>query len=326
MWIIIILVLYFVIRIMISSGNKESRNNERDAQNKYIKQNNVSTTTQYTFESCDHSKSIRYIVDNTNKQILISQTSSYMQKIPYSEIIGCEIMTDSEVTGGIGRAVIGGVVAGGVGAIVGSTTAKKHISTYQVIIYRENIYSPQLKIDLITAKTKTDDYDYQKAVQFATSVNSSIKAIISSTSKEQKDVIQPVAQQQIAKANDSSKGSVADELIKLKSLLDAGVLSQSEFDIQKQRVLSPNENTTFELPKVASNNDITYKVILNELSANKIGAIKIIREVTGLGLAEAKELSENLPQTIANNLGLDESESIKGQFEQIGCYVDIERT
>lgn len=159
---------------------------EEDSQN-YIADNGVHIGAEYRYESEYYKNNIswanstayRYIVDDKNSFVHILNKDGTGEAIPFREIIGCEIMTDSEVTGGIGRAIVGGVLAGEAGAVVGAVTAKKHIMSYKIVIYRSNIQTPTNEIVLIKEKKSTKDADYTNAVSFANKVNASIKAIIS---------------------------------------------------------------------------------------------------------------------------------------------------
>jgi len=159
---------------------------EENIQN-YIAENGVHIGAEYRYESeyyknnisWTNSTAYRYIVDDKNRFVHILNKDRTGEAIPFREIIGCEIMTDSEVTGGIGRAIVGGVLAGEAGAVVGAVTAKKHIMSYKIVIYRSNIQTPTNEIVLIKEKKSTKDADYTNAVSFANKVNASIKAIIS---------------------------------------------------------------------------------------------------------------------------------------------------
>ena len=62
---------------------------------------------------------------------------------------------------------------------------------------------------------------------------------------------------------------------------------------------------------------------LTEIGANKIGVIKVVRELTGLGLKEAKELVDNVPKALKENVSKDEAESIKAKLEEAGAKVEI---
>ena len=62
---------------------------------------------------------------------------------------------------------------------------------------------------------------------------------------------------------------------------------------------------------------------LTEIGANKIGVIKVVRELTGLGLKEAKELVDGAPKAIKENVSKDEAEAIKAKLEEAGAKVEI---
>ena len=62
---------------------------------------------------------------------------------------------------------------------------------------------------------------------------------------------------------------------------------------------------------------------LTEIGANKIGVIKVVRELTGLGLKEAKELVDNVPKAVKENVSKDEAEAIKAKLEEAGAKVEI---
>ena len=66
-----------------------------------------------------------------------------------------------------------------------------------------------------------------------------------------------------------------------------------------------------------------FNVILTEIGANKINVIKAVREVTSLGLKEAKDLVEAAPKAIKEGVPKDEAEAIKKKFEEAGAKVEI---
>src|SRR6188472_4024148 len=66
-----------------------------------------------------------------------------------------------------------------------------------------------------------------------------------------------------------------------------------------------------------------FTVTLNELGANKINVIKVVREVTSLGLKEAKDLVESAPKPIKEAIPKEEAEAIKKKFEDVGAKVTI---
>ena len=62
---------------------------------------------------------------------------------------------------------------------------------------------------------------------------------------------------------------------------------------------------------------------LTEVGGNKIAVIKVVREVTGLGLKEAKELVDGAPKAIKENVSKEEAESIKEKVEAAGAKVEL---
>jgi len=66
-----------------------------------------------------------------------------------------------------------------------------------------------------------------------------------------------------------------------------------------------------------------FNVVLTAVGGNKIGVIKAVREVTSLGLKEAKDLVEAAPKAIKEGVNKDEAESIKKKFVEAGATVEI---
>jgi len=66
-----------------------------------------------------------------------------------------------------------------------------------------------------------------------------------------------------------------------------------------------------------------FDVILAEVGPNKINVIKVVREITGLGLKEAKDLVESAPKPIKTGVSKAEAEEIKKKLEEVGAKVEI---
>ncbi|MRJ02309.1 MAG: 50S ribosomal protein L7/L12 [Epsilonproteobacteria bacterium] len=66
-----------------------------------------------------------------------------------------------------------------------------------------------------------------------------------------------------------------------------------------------------------------FDVVLTDAGPKKINTIKVIRQVTGLGLKEAKEAAENTPTTIKEGVSKEEAEELKKKFEEAGAKVEI---
>ncbi len=73
----------------------------------------------------------------------------------------------------------------------------------------------------------------------------------------------------------------------------------------------------------AAEEQTEFDVVLTEFGDKKINVIKAVRAVTELGLREAKEFVESVPQTVKEGLGKEEAETIKSQLEEAGAVVEL---
>ena len=66
-----------------------------------------------------------------------------------------------------------------------------------------------------------------------------------------------------------------------------------------------------------------FDVVLVNAGAKKLGVVKVVKEITGLGLKEAKELVDGAPKTIKEAVAKEEAEKIKAQLEEAGAEVEL---
>ena len=66
-----------------------------------------------------------------------------------------------------------------------------------------------------------------------------------------------------------------------------------------------------------------FDVVLADAGASKLGVIKVVREITGLGLKEAKELVDGAPKTLKEAVAKDEAEAMKAKLEEAGAKVEL---
>lgn len=76
-------------------------------------------------------------------------------------------------------------------------------------------------------------------------------------------------------------------------------------------------------PAAAAEEKTDFDVILSDVGANKIAVIKVVREITGLGLKEAKELVDNAPKALKEGVSKEEADSIKEKIEAAGAKVEL---
>ena len=67
----------------------------------------------------------------------------------------------------------------------------------------------------------------------------------------------------------------------------------------------------------------SFNVVLKETGANKIAVIKVVRDATGLGLKEAKDLVDGAPKTVKEGASKEEAEELKAKFEEAGAVVEL---
>ena len=68
----------------------------------------------------------------------------------------------------------------------------------------------------------------------------------------------------------------------------------------------------------------SFNVVLTEAGDQKIKVIKVVRDATGLGLKEAKEIVDGAPKTIKENVSKDEAEELKAKFSEVGAVIDLQ--
>jgi len=76
-------------------------------------------------------------------------------------------------------------------------------------------------------------------------------------------------------------------------------------------------------PAAAEEEQTEFEVVLTEVGAKKINVIKVVRQVTSLGLKEAKELVDGAPKTVREGMTKEEAEEVKKKFEAEGAKVEL---
>ena len=68
----------------------------------------------------------------------------------------------------------------------------------------------------------------------------------------------------------------------------------------------------------------SFDVVLKDAGDQKIKVIKVVRDATGLGLKEAKDLVDGAPKTVKENVSKDEAEDLKAKFTEVGAVVELQ--
>ena len=68
----------------------------------------------------------------------------------------------------------------------------------------------------------------------------------------------------------------------------------------------------------------SFDVVLSDVGSSKINVIKVVRDATGLGLKEAKELVDGAPKTVKEGVSKEEAEELKAKFTEVGAVVELQ--
>lgn len=173
--------------------------------------------------------------DTQKKWVILSAVLGKRNKSTvynYSDIIDFELLEDGDSIskGGLGRALVGGVLFGGTGAVVGGVTGKRKnksiCNSLKIKVTLNDINNPVVYINFITTPTKKDGFVFKTIYKEAHECLSVLQLICNEQEKDDSPII-----------NNIQANSNADEIKKYKSLLDEGILTQEEFDAKKKELL-----------------------------------------------------------------------------------------
>ena len=109
------------------------------------------------------------------------------------------------------------------------------------------------------------------------------------------------------------------------------VLELNELVNELAEVFGVDPNASFAVaggpaagPAAAAEEEKTeFDVVLAEIGAEKIKVIKVVREITGIGLKDAKDLVDNAPKAVKEAVSKEEAEQVKAKLEEVGAKVEL---
>ena len=107
------------------------------------------------------------------------------------------------------------------------------------------------------------------------------------------------------------------KLLEIKEVVD---LMKEEFGVDPSSVAVAAAPVAAE---AVAEGPSTQSVILKSAGANKIAVIKLVRDITGLGLKEAKDMVDGAPKTIKEGVSKDEAEELQAKFTEAGAEVEL---
>lgn len=242
-WIIIIgiIILFIVIANNALSKEKERVNQVKCKLNEKIKR--IDNFNPHKRIESDNASYI-LLFDDINKKMAYAR-SYYLAVVNYHEILDVEIITDHEIISSkstskaVGRAVVGGLLLGGVGAIVGGVTGgnknREFVTNVFVVIKTSNTDKAIFKIEVFNAQTMCGNSRIKKG-----SLSWNVYLSCLKKAREIELQIGRIIEDNIQSTSSitSNRNCSADDILKLHSLLKEGILTQEEFNKEKSKILS----------------------------------------------------------------------------------------
>ena len=119
-----------------------------------------------------------------------------------------------------------------------------------------------------------------------------------------------------------NKEEMIEEIKKMTvvELADLVKAIEEEFGVSAAAVAAPAAGVA----GAAAEEKSSFNVVLKDAGANKIQVIKVVRDATGLGLKEAKDLVDGAPKAVKEGANKDEAEELKAKFEAVGAVVELQ--
>ena len=119
-----------------------------------------------------------------------------------------------------------------------------------------------------------------------------------------------------------NKEEMIEEIKKMTvvELADLVKAIEEEFGVSAAAVAAPAAGAA----GAAAEEKSSFNVVLKDAGANKRQVIKVVRDATGLGLKEAKDLVDGAPKTIKENVSKDDAEALKAKFAEVGATVELQ--
>ncbi|WPP52525.1 50S ribosomal protein L7/L12 [Catalinimonas niigatensis] len=117
----------------------------------------------------------------------------------------------------------------------------------------------------------------------------------------------------------------AEQLVNLtvKEVNELATILKEEYGIEPAAAAAPAAVAAGGGDAAAEEEKNSFDVVLKAAGGSKLAVVKLVKELTGLGLKEAKELVDGAPKAIKEGVGKDEAEGLKKQLEEAGAEVEL---
>ncbi len=120
-----------------------------------------------------------------------------------------------------------------------------------------------------------------------------------------------------------SKEEMIEEIKKMTVVELADLVKAIEEEFGVSAVAAAAPAAAGAVAGAAAEEKSSFNVVLKDAGANKIQVIKVVRDATGLGLKEAKDLVDGAPKTIKEGVAKEEAEELKAKFTEVGAVVEL---
>lgn len=119
-----------------------------------------------------------------------------------------------------------------------------------------------------------------------------------------------------------NKEEMIEEIKKMTvvELADLVKAIEEEFGVSAAAVAAPAAGAA----GAVAEEKTSFNVVLKDAGANKIQVIKVVRDATGLGLKEAKDLVDGAPKAVKEGVSKEEAEDLKAKFEAVGAVIELQ--
>ncbi len=118
---------------------------------------------------------------------------------------------------------------------------------------------------------------------------------------------------------------LAEQLVNLtiKQVNELTNILKNEYGIYPDNLISNVVNSNNENKVDDANEKSVFNIILKSSGNSKLSVVKLVKEITGKGLKESKDLVDTLPSTIKESLNKKEAEDLKDKFERVGAEIEL---
>ncbi len=122
--------------------------------------------------------------------------------------------------------------------------------------------------------------------------------------------------------NTAKIANLAKELVNLTvtEVNELTIILKKDYGLESNH---DNQNITVPINQEQKKENIRYNMILKSSGTSKLAVVKLIKEITGRGLKDSKELVDSVPTTIKESLNKEEAELLKKKFEEIGAEIEL---